>query len=216
VIDSLMREADMAVTGQAPNGEEGLALIRRMRPNVAIVDINLPLLNGHQVTHQVVLDRLPTRVILLTAYDDREQAIHAMRGGAFAYCAKDVLPEYLILAVRTVMSGKYFMNGRVMNLDELEEWLSLETGKATNIYGNPGDPFYPLSSREMEVLILITQGKENKEIASIMGISNQTVKNHVTSILRKMSVADRTQAAIYALRRGWVRLSQPNPENQES
>ena len=83
------------------------------------------------------------------------------------------------------------------------------------MYSDPGEPFQPLSKREMEVLSFVTRGLSNKEIAASLGISHQTVKNHVTAILRKLGVEDRTQAAIYALRRGWVRLHEQNTETKE-
>jgi DNA-binding NarL/FixJ family response regulator len=145
-------------------------------------------------------------VILLTAYDDVEQVIHSMRSGAAAYCSKDVKPEYLVNIVRLVKLGKYIVGDDVFDDISLEQWLALRTEGALRLYSDPGEPFHPLSRREMEVLTHLTQGMSNKEIASILGISHQTVKNHVTSILRKLGVEDRTQAAVYALRRGWVRL----------
>ena len=90
---------------------------------------------------------------------------------------------------------------------EFAEWLDQQMGSARHLYSEPGSPFHPLSSREMEVLSWVVDGKSNKEIASILGISHQTVKNHVTSILRKFGVEDRTQAVVYALKRGWVKLN---------
>jgi DNA-binding NarL/FixJ family response regulator len=208
VVDSFSLEPDLLIVGQAANGEDGLTLIRTLRPQIAVIDVNLPGMNGQQVMRQVALDKLPTRVILLTGYDDQEQIIHAMRGGAAAYCAKDVQPEYLVDVIRQVAEGKYIVNNQAIDEPELERWLNSQTENAIRSYGDPGEPFYPLSGREMEVLAFVTKGLSNKEIANLLGISHQTVKNHVTSILRKLGVEDRTQAAIYALRRGWVRLYQ--------
>lgn len=215
VADSLSLEGDLKVIGQAANGEEGLELIRKEFPDVAIVDVNLPGINGQQVVRQITLERLPTRVILLTAYDDSEQKIHAMRGGAAAYCSKDVQPEKLVNIIRGVVDGKYFMGERALEALELERWLAIQTEGALRPYGDPGEPFHPLSSREMEVLGYVTHGKSNKEIATALGISHQTVKNHVTAILRKLGVEDRTQAAIFALRRGWVRLHEQDTQVEE-
>ena len=93
---------------------------------------------------------------------------------------------------------------RLFDADSLAAWLQQQA--PVRSYSDPGEPYYPLSAREMEVLSCVTQGMSNKEIASMLGISHQTVKNHVTSILRKLGVEDRTQAAVYALRHGWVRL----------
>jgi len=206
VVDALSLEDDFAVVGQAANGEEALTLIRDIRPSVALVDVNLPGMNGQQVTRQVKTEKLPTRVVLFTAYDDAEQKIHAMLAGAFAYCAKDIQPEHLIDMIRLVRDGKFVVGEDVFDPGGLKNWLEAQTKDATRPYSDPGEPFHPLSSREMEVLSCVTKGMSNKEIASHLGISHQTVKNHMTSVLKKLDVEDRTQAAVYALRRGWVRL----------
>ncbi len=215
VADSLSLEPDLEVVAQASNGEEAIEIIRTMQPIVAIVDVNLPGLNGQQVTRQLALEKLSTRVILLTAYDDEQQRIHAMTVGAAAYCTKDVLPDDLINTIRTVASGGYVVGGQVLDSSSMERWLAAHTEGAVRPYSDPGEPFQPLSTREMEVLAYVTHGKSNKEIATLLGISHQTVKNHVTAILRKLGVEDRTQAAIYALRRGWVRLHKQESESQE-
>ncbi len=213
VVDAISLEDDLLVIGQAASGEDAITLIREVQPDVALVDVNLPEMNGQQVTRQVKSEKLPTRVVLFTAYDDAEQKIHAMLAGAAAYCAKDVQPENLVEMVRHVKSGKYVVGGEVFDPDGLEGWLNNQIEHATRPYSDPGEPFHPLSTREMEVLSCVTQGMSNKEIAAYLGISHQTVKNHVTSILRKLGVEDRTQAAVYALRRGWVRLHQPDASN---
>jgi DNA-binding NarL/FixJ family response regulator len=217
VVDAFSLEDDFDVVGQASSGGAAVDLIREMQPDVAIVDVNLPELNGQQITRQVVLEKIPTRIILLTAYDDKEQVIHAMRAGAYAYCAKDILPESLLGIVRDVVGGKYVIGQEVLDSVDLERWLERQTDRAMRPYSDPGEPFHPLSGREMEVLECVTLGMSNKEIASRLGISHQTVKNHVTAILRKLGVDDRTQAAVYALRRGWVRLyeQEQNTENTE-
>lgn len=211
VVDSFSLNPEFQVVAQASDGGVALDLIRAHKPDVAVVDVNLPGLNGHQITRQIVTEKLPTRILLLTAYDDPEQQVHAMRAGAYAYCAKDVQPEKLVESVRQVLQGKYVIGSRVLSAGELRRWLARQVEGATRMYVNPGDPYDPLSDREMEVLTYVTKGMSNKEIAVLMGISHQTVKNHVTSILRKLSVDDRTQAAIFALRHGWVRLDQTEP-----
>lgn len=215
VADTLSLEPDIKVLGQASSGEEGLILIREQRPQVAVVDVNLPGLNGQQLARQVVTEKIPTRVVLLTAYDDAQQKIHAMRGGVAAYCTKDVKPEVLVKIIHTIASGKFVIGEKVFDRREVERWLALQTENALRSFSDPGEPFQPLSSREMEVLTYVTRGMSNKEIAMLLGISHQTVKNHVTAILRKLGVDDRTQATIYALRRGWVRLQDNDKVSQE-
>jgi two-component system response regulator DegU len=215
VVDAFSLEPGFKVIGQAADGSDGLELIRTLRPQVAIVDINLPGMNGQQITHFVVQEKLPTRILLLTAYDDHEQIIHAAWAGAAAYCSKDVDPGRLIWAVKEVVDGKFVIEGRVYTQKEFVIWLDDEMEKARHLYSEPGSPFHPLSDREMEVLTCVVRGMSNKEIAASLGISHQTVKNHVTSILRKFNVEDRTQAVVYALKRGWVKLYEKASQTQE-
>lgn len=208
VVDAFAMVAGFQVIAEASNGDVALDLIRDQKPDVAIVDVNLPGLNGHQITRLVSAEKITTRILLLTAYDDPEQVVHAMSAGAHAYCSKDVQPEKLIECVRQIYQGKYVLGEKALSPADMRRWLKQQVEGAMRMYVNPGDPYDPLSEREMEVLIYVTKGMSNKEIAGFMGISHQTVKNHVTSILRKLSVDDRTQAAIFALRHGWVRLNQ--------
>jgi DNA-binding NarL/FixJ family response regulator len=215
VVNVLNLETGFKVVGQAENGTHALTLIRNLRPCIAVVDVNLPGLNGQQVTRRVVQEKMPTRIVLLTAYDDREQIIHAAWAGAAAYCAKDVDPDQLVQAIKDVVAGKFVIEGHVFSQKEFEYWLEEEMEKARHLYSEPGSPFHPLSDREMEVLTCVVRGMSNKEIASNLGIGYQTVKNHVTSILRKFGVEDRTQAVVYALKRGWVKLADKNPQLQE-
>ena len=215
VVDSFSLEPDIEVVGEAESGERALEIIRHIRPHVTVMDVNLPGLNGQQITRQIITDRLPTRVVLLTAYDDIEQVIHAMRVGAHAYSAKDVSPELLVEIIRAVADGYYYIEGQKMDAVGVTSWLESRLDTSQKAYSDPGEPFYPLSSREMEVLGCITQGLSNKEIALKLGISHQTVKNHVTAILRKLNVEDRTQAAVYALKRGWMRLHDQGSGSEE-
>ena len=213
VVNTLSLEPGFKVIGQADNGNDALALIHDLLPTVAVVDINLPGINGQQVTHQVVQEKVPTRIVLLTAYDDHQQVIHAAWAGAAAYCAKDVDPQRLVQAIKEVARGKYVIVNQVFTPIEFDQWLSEEMEKARHLYSEPGSSFHPLSDREMEVLSCVVGGKSNKEIASLLGISHQTVKNHVTSIFRKFGVEDRTQAVVYALQRGWVNLPDRTPQS---
>ena len=208
VVDILSTEQDLVIVGQASNGINGLQMVRERRPDVAIIDVNLPGMNGQQVTRNISHEKLNTRVILLTAYDDPDQKIHAVRSGAAAYCTKDVQPLELIGTLRKIISMD-----RKVDPVELKHWGVKPVDKIVDT--DRRTPFQPLSSREMEVLSYLTQGMSNKEIAALLIISQQTVKNHVTSILRKLGVSDRTQAAIFALRHGWVRIDELDPNSQE-
>jgi len=206
VADALALEEGFRVIGQAADGKHALELIRDLDPDIAVLDVNLPEMNGQQITHLVTQEKLRTRILLLTGYDDIEQAIHAANAGAAAYCAKDIQPQSLINVIREVANGKFVMAGNVFTRRELDDWLESRMEGARRSYSEPGSPFHPLSDREMEVLSCVVRGMSNKEIARLLGISHQTVKNHVTSILRKFGVEDRTQAVVYALKRGWVKL----------
>jgi DNA-binding NarL/FixJ family response regulator len=204
-------ENDIQVLAEGSTGEEAIQLVHTLRPDVLLLDINLPGINGLQVARRLKADQVATAVVLLTAYDDLEQVLHAMRSGGAAYCPKDIEPAELVEVVRSVMRGSYVVTGRTFTGAELREWLDAGVEAATGPYMvDPSEHFVPLSPREMEILQFVTRGNSNKEIAQSLGISHQTVKNHMTSILRKLDVRDRTQAAVYALRRGWVRAQGDN------
>lgn len=204
VIDA---EDDLNVLAEGTSGDQALQLVRELRPHVALIDINMPNMNGMQVTRQIKAERLDTSIVLLTAYDDVEQVLHAFRAGASAYCSKDVEAGKLVDIVRQVARGFYIVGDQVFDAEGLEDWLSrgVEAVRRPHLDGDI-EAFTPLSPREMEILQYVTRGMSNKEIASKLGISHQTVKNHMTAILHKLDVEDRTQAAVYALRHGWVRL----------
>ena len=215
IVDALSLEEDLEVIASASTGDEGLEMIYQLNPRLALVDVNLPGINGQQIIRQLVDDRRTTRVILLTGYDDTEQKKYAMRSGAAAFCTKNIQPEDLIATIRYVASGYSVMDGQPLDEHELEEYLGLQDKPIAKSHDPHGEPLQPLSIREMEVLACVTQGMSNKAIARALGISQQTVKNHVTSILRKLGLEDRTQAAIFAVQQGWVRLDRSNNTRQE-
>ena len=211
VVDALSLESDMRIIAQAASGEEALELIRSQKPMIVVLDVNLPGMNGQQITHQVSQDGLDTRIILMTGYDDVEQAMHAALAGAHGYCSKDIDAQKLSVIIREVSEGKFVYANHVFTRRELELWVEDGMEGARRSYSEPGTPFHPLSDREMEVLACVVRGLSNKEIASKLGISHQTVKNHITAVLRKFGVEDRTQAVVYALKRGWVTLKDTDP-----
>jgi DNA-binding NarL/FixJ family response regulator len=203
----LESEDDLDVTAEVDDGLEALRLAKQLVPNVMLLDINLPSMNGLQVARALKDTLLDINIIMLTAYHDDQQVFHSIRAGASAYFPKDVSPRRLIEAIRLVYQGSYVVEDRVLEKPQVGEWLLHQFELADmGADGDLGALLLPLSPREMEILQFIAQGKSNKEIAYELGISRQTVKNHMTSILRKLAVNDRTQAAIYALRRGWIRL----------
>jgi DNA-binding NarL/FixJ family response regulator len=203
----LEMENDLEIVSEAADGAIALEQARKLKPAVVLMDVNLPTLNGLQATRALTSSRSDIGVIVLTAYHDDEQMLHAMRSGASAYFPKDVDPQELIRSIREVNKGNYVVNDAVLAKPQVATWLLSQFEQMTVSNADSTETtFQPLSTREMDILKLITRGQSNKEIAQVLGISRQTVKNHMTSILRKLAVNDRTQAAVYALRRGWIRL----------
>jgi DNA-binding NarL/FixJ family response regulator len=208
---ALTLETDIVVIGQSEDGEDGLRDARQLQPDVVLLDINLPGMNGLQVARQLRAERANIAVIVLTAYHDEQQVLHAMRAGAAAYCAKDILPDDLITIIRDVAQGQFVVNGERLDERQLQEWIQSSVEAMSGPYIVDAEEHYiPLSPREMEILQFVTNGLSNKEIAVKLRISQQTVKNHMTSILKKLNVEDRTQAAVNAIRRGWVRIQDNN------
>ena len=203
----LAQHEDLCIVGEAGDGEEAIERAQELNPDVVLMDINLPILNGLQATRKLKTVCPEVNVIMLTAYDDEEQVYHAIRAGASAYHAKDVSPERLLEVIRHVVRGDYVVAGAVLDEDGIGRWLLESSRRFGREVLDDEDRFLsPLSNREMEILEVVIQGMSNKEIAYELGISHQTVKNHMTAILSKLGVADRTQAAVYALRRGWMPL----------
>jgi DNA-binding NarL/FixJ family response regulator len=208
--DVLETDPNLTVVGEAANGEMAIMMAEELDPDVMLMDINLPDIMGLQVTRRIKARQPEIKIIIVTGYDDAEQAYHAVRAGASAYSPKDVTPERLIGTIYAVQDGMYVVGERQLRHDEVVDWVENKIGRiAGPLITDTEDTFIPLSPREMEILEHVTRGKSNKEIAYELGISHQTVKNHMTAILRKLGVDDRTQAAVYALSRGWVRIDNP-------
>jgi DNA-binding NarL/FixJ family response regulator len=206
----LEAEPEIQVVGAAVDGHTALAMAYSLTPDVVLLDINLPSMNGMQVARQLKADLPNVAIIMLTAYHDENQVLYAIRAGASAYYPKDVTPGTLIDAIRQVSQGFYVIEENILSKPELAEWITRRFEELGAFWEGAEDMFKPLSTREMDILELITRGLSNKQVALELGISHQTVKNHMTSILRKLAVNDRTQAAVYALRKGWIRLQDIN------
>lgn len=206
VRDVLDVEDGIEVVAEAMDGGEAFEQATRHAPDIILMDINLPTINGLELTRKIIQILEGIRVIMLTAYDSADQVIHALRSGASAYCPKDIMPQDLVDVIKHVADGGYYVSGEKLNEEQVSAWLLERLGSHAKRLGTDLDEvFTPLSPREMQILRLVTQGKTNKQIAYELEISHQTVKNHMTSILRKLDVQDRTQAAIYALGQGWAR-----------
>jgi DNA-binding NarL/FixJ family response regulator len=196
------------VIGYFETGELALEEVPRLEPDVILLDINLPGMNGLQVSRQLQQAHSRSSVVILTAHHDTEQILHALRSGASAYCSKDIRPDKLVEVLEAVAAGYHVVDNRRMDRSAFKTWLTERIEDTSGPYTIDAEGhFIPLSPREMEILEYVTQGMINKQIAATLGISQQTVKNHMTSILKKLKVNDRTQAAVTAIRRGWVRVN---------
>lgn len=205
---ALEAEPDMTVVGEASDGDEALEMARQLTPDVVLSDVNIPDLDGVELTRSLKRLLPQTSVVLMTAYDDEEQLFSAIKVGAAAYFLKDLGPQELMDGIRRVSRGEYLINESVLSRPAVASQV-LRQFKDLSTSDEEVEPlFIPLSNREIEVLELIAQGNSNKEIARTLGISDQTVKNHITSILRKLAVNDRTQAVVYAIRHGWIKMEE--------
>ena len=225
---ALANTQDITIVGEAAKGREALDWLARARPaqepNVLLVDLNLPGISGLDLTQQVRRRYPRLGVVVLSMHESDEQAFNALRAGAAAYRSKDVKPEALIEILRRVARGEYVINDVVLEEPRVASRLLSQfrtLPQATSSTPEIGEfpIFTPLSDREIEVLERIAAGGSNREIADALKISTQTVKNHISSILRKLSLNDRTQAVIFALRRGWIEtptaIRQEHDETEE-
>lgn len=204
---ALAVDPQITIEAVAEDGLQGIKMIRQLQPEIALLDINLPKMNGLEVLRELQNMDVATRIIVLTAHHDVEQIVHVIKAGAAAYLAKDIDSQQLVRVVHLVAQGNHIIDDQVLDETAFENWLDENVQNLAGPYTlDQADHYAPLSPREMEILRFVTQGMSNKQIAIRLSISQQTVKNHMTSILRKLNVEDRTQAAVLALRKGWVRI----------
>ena len=190
---------DFEVVGEAANGEEAIRLVRLLLPSVVLMDLQMPVLDGVTATRSLHDEQPDCRVIVLTTFDDDEMVFDGLRAGAVGYLLKDAPSEKLAEAIRVAARGETFLQPSVA-AKVVAEFARL-TKKTV---GTPPSLIDPLSERELEILRLITQGASNREIAGTLFLAEGTVKNHVTNILGKLEVRDRTQAALKAKESGLI------------
>ena len=186
-------EKDIVVTAQASNGNEAVRLAREFKPDIILMDINMPGTNGLQAIKEIKQEKLPSKVIVLTIHEDREYLFKTLQMGAEGYVLKDAEPAVLIEAIRNVYNGQSYIQ------PNMTKELVKEFNRVT-LHEKEKSDENNLTTREIEVLELIAEGMINKEIAKQLYISEKTVKNHVSNIFKKLDVSDRTQAAIYAFK----------------
>jgi DNA-binding NarL/FixJ family response regulator len=192
----LETQADLKVVGEASSGEEGVKLAAQHVPDVVLMDLVMPNMDGVEATRQVKRVSPRTQVVVLTSYHEDEHIFPAIRAGALSYVLKEISPRELTDVVRKAAHGEAVLHPRVAArvIQELQ-----------GIRSDDVNPFTELSDREMEVLRLIADGMSNAEMAEKLFLSEKTVKGHVSNILSKLHLQDRTQAAVFAWREGIVR-----------
>jgi len=192
----LATQPDLLVVGEADGGEAGVRLAAQLVPDVALVDLMMPGMDGVETTRQIKRASPRTQVVVLTSYHSDEHIFPVLRAGALSYVLKDVGVDALADAIRKAVGGEAVLHPRVAArvIHELQ-------GNSQH----PPNAFAELSEREIGVLRLVAQGLSNADIAGRLVLSEKTVKGHVSNILSKLHVADRTQAAVYAWREGVVR-----------
>ena len=189
-------EHDFIVIGEAANGEQALEKIEKLKPDIVMLDINMPKMNGIDTLKIIKQSKYNTKVILLTIHNEVEYLIKAIEIGCEGYLLKDSNSIVLRRAIKTVYAGETFIQPSI--IPTLNAGLT-EKSKSS-------DKLSTLTRRELEVLKLIAEGLFNKEIASRLDISERTVKNHISNIFKKIEVSDRTQAAVFAIKNDVVKI----------
>ncbi|MBR3217495.1 MAG: response regulator transcription factor [Exiguobacterium sp.] len=203
-------EDEFMVVAEGRTGREAIRIAGEQKPEILIMDINMPDMNGIEATKQLSLLSPETRVLILSIHDDESYITHALEAGASGFLLKEVASTELISAVRAVAKDGAYLHPKVTTnvLKEYRRLLQFKGEQAgRGVESRTDDPVYQLlSRREVEVLHLLADGRSNRDISDMLFISEKTVKNHVSSVLRKMDVNDRTQAVVDAIRRGWVEI----------
>ncbi|RSK28631.1 DNA-binding response regulator [Bacillus sp. HMF5848] len=203
-------EADFEVVAEGNDGDEALQLIIKHKPDVVIMDINMPNVNGVEATRQLIAAFPETKVIILSIHDDESYVTHALKTGATGYLLKEMDADALVEAVKVVAEGGSYLHPRVTH-NLIKEYRRLIDGQrafggVAIAEGEVKRPLHILTRRECEVLQMLADGKSNRAIGEALFISEKTVKNHVSNILQKMNVNDRTQAVVVAIKNGWVEV----------
>ncbi len=210
----LEREPSIEVVAAVNDGDQVVTRTAELEPDVIVIEMDLPGTTGDRAAQRIRRDLPRVGIVMLTARDEEQRLFDAIRAGAAAYLKKDCEPAELIDAIRKVKDGQFLINEKVFSRPSVASRV-LSEFRELSVYG-PGSShvFAPLSPREVQILDNIAQGKTNKEVAYALTISEQTVKNHMSSILRKLSVNDRTQAVVYAIRQGWISVPMAQPEKR--
>jgi two-component system response regulator DegU len=203
-------EKTFQVVAEGDDGSEALKIVEENHPDVVIMDINMPNVNGVEATKELVEHYPDAKVIILSIHDDENYVMHALQTGAQGYLLKEMDADALIEAVRVVADGGSYLHPKVTH-SLVNEYRRLTANTSRAGYSSLNTieirrPLHLLTRRECEVLQMLADGKSNRGIGEALFISEKTVKNHVSNILQKMSVNDRTQAVVVAIKNGWVEV----------
>ncbi|MCA1055177.1 response regulator transcription factor [Rossellomorea aquimaris] len=200
-------EPSFNVVAEGDDGSEAITLVESHEPDVVLMDINMPETNGVEATREL-MDKYPdTKVIILSIHDDENYVNHALKTGALGYLLKEMDSEALVDAVKVVAEGGSYVHPKVTH-NLVAEYKRLANAQGTGGFqqSEVRRPLHLLTRRECEVLQMLADGKSNRGIGEALYISEKTVKNHVSNILQKMNVNDRTQAVVTAIKNGWVEV----------
>ncbi|MBB5173770.1 response regulator [Texcoconibacillus texcoconensis] len=208
----LAMESSFSIVAEGNDGEQAIELVREHQPDVVLMDINMPGINGVEATKNLV-DTFPeVKVLILSIHDDESYVTHSLKTGAAGYLLKEMDTAALIDAVKVVSSGGSYIHPKVThNLINEYRRLANEGSDSAEVGFREVEyrrPLHLLTRRECEVLQLMTDGYSNRAIGEELYISEKTVKNHVSNILQKMNMNDRTQAVVEAIKQGWVKVYQ--------
>ncbi|AUJ23299.1 MULTISPECIES: response regulator [Virgibacillus] len=201
-------EPAFEVVAEGDDGSMAAKLVKENNPDVVLMDINMPNMNGVQATKDLVRYFPNTSVIILSIHDDESYVTHALKTGAQGYLLKEMDSEALIEAIKVVSDGGSYLHPKVTH-NLVMEYRRLAKDNLSSLAENGIEyrqPLHLLTKRECQVLQLLADGKSNRAVAETLYISEKTVKNHVSNILQKMNVNDRTQAVVAAIRKGWVEV----------
>lgn len=201
-------ESSFEIVAEGDDGNVATHLVSKYKPDVVLMDINMPDMNGVQATANLIRQHPNTSVIILSIHDDESYVTHALKTGAQGYLLKEMDSDSLIEAIKVVSDGGSYLHPRVTHnlVQEYRRLVKQVPTSRSDIGANYRKPLHILTRRECDVLQLLAEGKSNRGVADSLYISEKTVKNHVSNILQKMNVNDRTQAVVAAIRKGWVEI----------
>ncbi|MBO1001531.1 response regulator [Pseudogracilibacillus auburnensis] len=201
-------EPSFEVVAEADDGYDAKEIVEKYQPDIVLMDINMPEMNGIEATKDLLQNNPDVKIIILSIHEDESYVTHALQTGAQGYLLKEMDTESLMEAIKVVYDGGSYLHPKVTH-NLVQEYRKLVENKESSSGAGEIEyrkPLHLLTKRECQVLQLLSEGQSNRRIAETLVISEKTVKNHVSNILQKMDVNDRTQAVVTAIRNGWVEV----------